>query len=226
MSDNAARSPQEASASRERILAQDPLRDFFVWWDGIGETEVEAYRAVLTEAADERPLQRHFSEVPRLLVQHLHGGHGRWVIPQKRLGAEFVPDFVIGERYSGGLDWILVELQSPKEKLFLSKGRMTEHLDEGIRQILEWRRWLNANRDYARRSRDDDGLGLTGIDGQSEGLLLIGREVDLSEEDRRRRKQLAYDHRIKIRTYDWVIREARSRIEDLRRSAASRAHPE
>ncbi len=223
MGDEAPWLPQLPRASRERILAKDPLGRFLVWWDEIVETEVEAYKSILEQAADERPLQRHLADVPRLLVQHLHGGHGRWVIPQKRLGAEFIPDFVMGERYSGGLDWTLVELQSPKAKLFLSKGRMTEQLDEGIRQILEWRRWLDANRDYARRSRDENGLGLTGIDGQSEGLLLIGREADLSEKDRTRRKQLAYDHRISIHTYDWVTREATSRITELRCSAVTRA---
>jgi hypothetical protein len=47
-------------------------------------------------------LQRHLATNPLLLVQHLGGGGGRWMLSQKRLGSEYVPDFVIGERSSGG----------------------------------------------------------------------------------------------------------------------------
>jgi hypothetical protein len=35
-------------------------------------------------------MQSYLSAHPELLIQHLGGGHGRWVIPQKRLGAEYL----------------------------------------------------------------------------------------------------------------------------------------
>jgi len=78
--------------------------------------------------------------------------HGRFVIQQKRLGGRYVTDFVIGERSSSGYEWQLVELRSPTAGLFVpSSGRQSEQFDEGLRQIQEWRRWLAANPDYARR---------------------------------------------------------------------------
>jgi hypothetical protein len=40
-------------------------------------------------------------------------------------------------------------------------GRMCEQLDEGLRHINEWRRWITANLDTAKRARDQMGLGLT-----------------------------------------------------------------
>lgn len=205
---------EEANAE---FVRNDPLRDFFVLWDEIGLVEIEKYAKVLEQSKDERTLQQHLADNPLLLVQHLSGGAGRWVIPQKRLGSEFVPDFVLCERNSLGDFWTLVELQSPKSRFFTKKRRPSEHLDEGIRQVLEWRRWLAANRDYARRPRVEDGLGLRGIDAESPGLVLIGRQSGLVEQDKIQLRQLGRDHNISFHTYDWLIRRAKSRIAALAR---------
>jgi len=55
-------------------------------------------------------MQAFLEREPSMLLQHLGGGDGRWVIPRKRLGAEHVIDFIIGERDSAG--WQAVELKS------------------------------------------------------------------------------------------------------------------
>jgi hypothetical protein len=63
----------------------DELAHGFVWWDDITAEDIDAYRTVLETARDERPLQKYLALHPILLIQHLGGGHGRWVIPQKQL---------------------------------------------------------------------------------------------------------------------------------------------
>lgn len=206
--------------SRSVAVVSDDLADALVWWDDITRHDVEQYAAVLGAASREQEMQRHLALVPRLLVQHLGGGHGRWVIPQKRLGSEYVTDFVIGERSSSGYEWQFVELQSPLARLFVaSTGRQSAQLDEGLRQISEWRGWLADNRDYARRPRSRNGLGLADVSADDPGLLLIGRETDLTDNDRERRRQLDTTYNIRIHTYDWLIRPAQSRLADLERKA-------
>jgi Domain of unknown function (DUF4263) len=206
--------------SRSAAVVNDDLADAFVWWDDITAEDVEAYREVLSTADDERPLQKHLALNPILLVQHMGGGHGRWVISQKRLGAEYIPDFVIAERSSSGFEWQFVELQSPRARLFVpSSGRQSEQLDEGLRQIAEWRRWLADNRDYARRPRACNGLGLVDASDRDPGLLIIGREAGLTELDRQRRRQLGDQLGVRIRTYDWLVREAEARLAALHRGA-------
>ena len=183
------------------------LASAFVWWDDIQASDLVVYRQVLDAADDEKPLQRHLASKPLLLVQSLRGGQGRWVLSQKRLGSEYVTDFVIGEKSSGGFEWQFVELQSPRARLFVpSSDRLSPQFDEGIRQIQEWRRWLDDNRDYARRSRSRNGLGLRDASGRDPGLLLIGREADLDDNDRQRRRQFDQDLNIRIHTYDWLGR--------------------
>jgi hypothetical protein len=183
-------SPSVRRISRSLALVDDELADAFVWWDEITTEDVAAYRAVLSTADNERPLQKHLALHPILLVQHLGGGHGRWVLSQKRLGSEYVTDFIVGERSSTGFEWQFVELQSPRARLFVRSGRQSEQFDEGWRQIEEWRRWLEDNRDYARRPCSRNGLGLVDVSAGSPGLLLIGREADLTQQDRDRRRQL------------------------------------
>ena len=204
--------------SRADALCDEPLADAFVWWDDIEQSDIDKYVIALNAASDERPLQRHLANNPLLLVQHLHGGHGRWVLSQKRLGSEYVTDFVIGAGSSSGVEWQFVELQSPLARLFVpSSGRHSEQLDEGIKQILEWRRWLDENRDYARRSRARQGLGLTDVSGRDPGLLLVGREAALNDNDRQRRRQLDQELNIRVHTYDWLVREPAARVRALQR---------
>jgi hypothetical protein len=132
--------------------------------------------------------------------------------------AEYVPDFVIGERSSSGFEWQFVELQSPHARLFVkSSGRQSKQFDEGLRQINDWRRWLDNNRDYARRPRARHGLGLDNASGSDPGLLIIGREADLSEADIERRRQLDQQKNIRIHTYDWLVRQAKARLAALER---------
>ena len=203
-------------ASRSYAREHDELARFAVVWLDITQEHIDAYSEVLEAAETERPLQVHIARYPLLLAQHLGGGHGRWVIPQKRLGAEYVPDFVIAQKHSDGYDWQFVELQSPRARLFVpSTGRSSQQFDEGIRQILEWRRWLESNLDYARRPKSQYGLGLTEVSPRGRGLLIIGRERDLDETDRQRRRQLSEVNSIAIHTYDWLAREATARVREL-----------
>jgi hypothetical protein len=192
------------------------LANFFVWWDEITLADIMAYQEVLESATNERPLQRYLASNPIMLVQHLRGGHGRWVIPQKRLGSEYVPDFLIAQRSSAGFEWQFVELQSPRANLFVpSTGRNSAQLDEGLRQIEEWRRWLEDNRNYARKPKAHNGLGLRNISSTNPGLLLIGREATLDDVSRERRRQLGGRFNIRIHTYDWLSREAEARAHGL-----------
>jgi hypothetical protein len=180
--------------------------------DATGQIVAE-YEAVLAEATDEKPLQAYLSAHPQLLISE-YGFQCRWVIPQASLARMFFPDFLVCRLDSTGLVWVLVELQSPRAELFMAtRERPAEQLREGIYQILRWRRWLHNNLDMARRPVGEDGLGLIGITDQTRGLVIIGRENDRTEQNRQQLRQLAWDNHIDIRSYDWLAREARHRIE-------------
>ena len=197
-------------------LPQEPI----VPWDSLTLADLRRLEQAVANASGEADLQRFLQENPSFLIQHLGGGHGRWVIPQQRLGCQFVTDFVVGERHSFGMEWHPVELESPTAKLFTKAGDLSATLNHAIRQILDWRRWLSDNLDYARKPRDQNGLGLIDIHSSSPALILIGRASSLNIQLNRLRQDLIYQLGIQIRTYDFLIEITRGRLRSSRTSEA------
>jgi hypothetical protein len=158
-------------------------------------------------------MQRFLETHPQLLIQLLTTGRGAFVLPKVRLGSEYEADFLIAYEASGGLVWCAVELESPRAKVFTKKGDPSAILYHALRQISDWREWFSRNRDYAERPRKLRGLGLTDIDPELPGLIIIGRGSDIDKEETLRRRRLTRDNRVQIETYDWLLAQARKRTE-------------
>jgi hypothetical protein len=91
------------------------------------------------ERLNEAPTRILFLEKePALLVQLLHAAP-RFVLPRHRLGAEFVPAFIIGADSSDAYNWLVVELESPRLSFFTKAGNPRAQLAHAIRQIQDWR---------------------------------------------------------------------------------------
>ncbi|MGH2572191.1 MAG: Shedu anti-phage system protein SduA domain-containing protein [Actinomycetota bacterium] len=204
-----------AAEAAQEELDTDPLKEFFVWWDEISAQDVARLEARLSSAEREADMQRFLEAHPLMLIQHLGGGHGRWVLPSKALGSEFRTDFVVGERDSHGLRWVLVELESPNVPAFNKRGDASKYLNHALSQILHWRSWLERNQNYAARPRTDEGLGLTDIDTSPPGLILIGRRSSRTRHAAGLRRQLEKNHDVRIHSYDWLIEQAGGRVKSL-----------
>jgi hypothetical protein len=188
------------------------LREFYVPWHEIREHELVKLSECLGAAHNEAAMQVFLETYPRFLLQHLTPSRGYWVIPSKRLGAEHVTDFLIGEPDTHGLTWQAVELERPQAIVFTRGGDPSAALTHALRQISDWRSWLSHNRDYAARSPDNAGLGLTDIDPELNGLVIIGRQSQSDRLNEQRRRRLARDTRTGIHTYDWLVRQGRERL--------------
>ncbi|MCJ7484688.1 MAG: DUF4263 domain-containing protein [Candidatus Aminicenantes bacterium] len=181
------------------------------------KSDVDSFELALKSANNEHDIHSYLQNNPILLIQHLGGGHGRWVIPKLRLGAEHVTDFIIGHRHSYGFEWQALELESPKARMFTKSGDPTMQLTHAIRQIQDWRAWLQRNQDYAARTRSEHGLGLTDIVAAIPGLILIGRRIDIDPTSNDRRRQMANDLNIQIHSYDFLLSSAGDRMKALGR---------
>ncbi len=178
----------------------DPLGEFRV---GPGPPPLELrarLRAYLNAAISEAPLQRFLEQNPLVLVRYVAGGHTRWVIPGLRLGSRFAPDLVIGEQHASRSRWTLVELESPSVRLFTRSGDATRALLHATSRIRGWRGWLHDHSRYAREH-----LNLAHVGGDAQGVILIGRRARLAPEDVQRQRQLETEHKVAIRTYDWLV---------------------
>jgi len=91
--------PYHIPTKAERIK-ENPLNEWEVDFGAgsVSKATVAKLRKVIDTAEGERPIQKFLTENPEILAQFVGGGHGRWVIPQKKFGSEFVADFLIGEK--------------------------------------------------------------------------------------------------------------------------------
>lgn len=198
-------------------VKKSPLGEFFVWWDAITQEDVDDFNKAIDSATNEQDIQAFLEKNPLFLIQHFGGGGGRWVIPKKRLGAEYITDFVVGDKYSFGFEWQALELESPKARMFNKNGDPSRYLNHAIRQIQDWRAWLKRNIDYASRPEDQKGLGLTEINGNVQGLIIIGRRTYVNPSTNERRRQMCEDLNIQIHTYDYMVDVAQGSVDALKR---------
>lgn len=184
---------------------EDPLKDYSFNWMDVRKTDAAKLRKCVDIATREEDVQAFLQERPIPLVQHLGGGHGRYVMSKVRLGSQHIPDFILAERDSDGLTWHLVELESPHARMFTKAGDPSSVLTHAIRQINDWREWIGTNRDYASRPRSASGLGLEEITTNAKGLILIGRRADNDDANIPLRRRLAHDNRIELHSFDYLI---------------------
>lgn len=200
-------------SARTAKMPDDALfPDLFVPWDEITPDEMAAFESALDGARDEHDMQRFLEDHRRMLIQHLVGGRGAWVIPKKRLGSEHETDFVIAQKASDGFVWYAVELERPQAKTFNKNGDPSAALTHALRQISDWRIWLSRNLDYAARSRERSGLGLIDIYPDLEGLIIMGRDAEVDQRTTALRREWVRAHRVKIETYDSLLYDARERL--------------
>ena len=201
----AANSAAQRSASPEWSAAKHEELAEFATEAVISEDDIAELEAVITEARDERPIQKFLEENAHVLTSLLIGNE-RYCLPQKRLGAEYVPDFIIGDVDSLGIRWVLVELETPQSGIYLTKGlELDAKARKGINQIKLWRDWIASNVAYAHRRRSEDGLGLFDIREQAEAIVLVGRRERMPKKKDAERRAYRQSDNIHIHIYDWLV---------------------
>jgi hypothetical protein len=117
-----------------------------------------------------------------------------------------ISDFVVREIDN---DYVLVEIEAPTKLLFRKDGRPRSALQAPIDQTRDWLLHLADH-----RLEMVEKYGLTGISVTPRTLVVIGRSKDLTERDRARMRAIEQtNQKLRIRTYDDILAEARVIIE-------------
>ena len=194
----------------QKERAAKELKVSSVIWDKVTHQDSVCLQELLAANPREEELHQYLDDRPQFLVQVLTGGHGRYQLSKKRLGSEFVPDFLVAEMSSIGIEWHAVEIESPCCTVFRKDGNPTTHVHHAVSQIQDWRQWIRDNIDYARRPKSQSGLGLVGIDARVPGLVVIGRRQEYPSRYNEFRREMIDRNRIVIHSYDWLVDTARS----------------
>ena len=199
-----------ARAGYHKDRASRELEESSVVWDRLTPQHGSSLQELLDKNPQEAEMHSFLEAHPEYLVQVMGGGHGRYQLSKKRLGAEFVPDFLVAEMSSIGIEWHAVEIESPRSAALRKDGLPAAGLNQAIGQIRDWRQWLMDNIDYARRPKERNGIGLVGIDSRVPGLIIIGRRPEYPSRYNEFRRQMIDRERIVIHSYDWLVDVARS----------------
>ena len=191
------------TVSREKLAALEP----YAVTEEASDEDIEELRRILDEADNEKPIQELLERRPQLLTS-LVRGPSRYCRPQVRLGGRYVADFLLADIDSNGIRWILVELETPHS--CVAQARRNDFdlsARTGVRQINEWRQWIEDNPDTAHRSRQENGIGLPDIRPQAEGIVLVGRREKLRPAAKILRRRLHEAERIRMQTYDRLVEQ-------------------
>ena len=155
--------------------------------------------------------------------------HPRGVFSEFRLGQDFRSDYVAVSSCSGWYDVNFIELESPKERLFLKDGTPSKPLRIAQRQISDWKDWYRKNENTLRTALIDlfskanmhatgaisevadaaDELGNPNCALTCRFWIVVGRRDSLSKLDDQRRGIELNENEISICTYDRILEAAR-----------------
>lgn len=195
----------ERSTVRAWSLVKEMELQRFKVIEPLTSDDLEQFRNVVDLAKEEKPIQIFLESRPQILAALL-GGRSRFVVPHPKLGGKRIPDFLIADVDSRGVNWTLVELETPLSCVTLEDHSILEqHARKGVSQVEEWRQWLLKNLALARQSHREGGLGLVDIRPRSQGLVIVGRRAHLRDNTSDVRFPISEDQRIDVHTYDYLL---------------------
>lgn len=146
----------------------------------------EAYQQFLTEHAG-------------FFFSNRMAGGDQLVSAKVRLGSDFTTDFIVAaSERSLGINYTLIEIESPHTAPYTRAGAPSARLSNAVQQVSNWRRWIERNREEAKRlfpskqfiRQDDPNFSY---------MVVIGRRGDDHEE---KRNDYARQFGIQIRSFD------------------------
>lgn len=129
-------------------------------------------------------------------------------IPKKKLGEDFVTDFVLVATTMQGPSYILVELERVSHPLLTKDLTLSSPVNHAIRQTRAWDVWLEKNKAYIQNK-------LPGFETPTY-FVVIGRGHQLTEEERTYLRSYNRDWKsTSLLTYDDILARFRSTIANL-----------
>lgn len=109
-------------------------------------------KIALDNADNERQIGEYLKQNLSLL-RVLNEHSWNCVIPKAefKIGVQYRADFIILSACSGYWNCVLIEMQSPKDCIFLKNGEVSKGLQEAQRQVQDWNMWIKDYEDAFRQ---------------------------------------------------------------------------
>lgn len=117
--------------------------------------EADALKEELDKSKKENDIQHYIKDnkkwfIPASLFEDYDFGHHEaYIVPEQKLGREYIVDYMLLGRNSIGHQIILVEFENVNVDYRLQTSNMeSEEVRKGLTQLRDWKRWMDDNRHY------------------------------------------------------------------------------
>lgn len=158
--------------------------------------KLEEYKAKVDKCAEEPVFQDFFEKNAHFLEPRFKTAY-----PKYRLADELIPDFLLVLHDSS---YLFVEIEKPGTRLFDKSGKPTAPFSHALQQIRDQLKWVADNQEFLRR-RECPNLTMD----KFRGLLVVGRSIDLSQDELERLENINSEVRGKyeVKTFDGILSE-------------------
>ena len=132
--------------------------------------------------------------------------YGSCMMSEVRLGREYRIDLVIQYKLDDK-QMLLVELERANLPIFTKSGRFRSHVTHAVQQVEDWLQWWREHPNEIPKALDSS------IPPQ--GLVVIGRNIDLDEKDKKRLANINSNRLVKVITYDDLLNRIEALIQSL-----------
>lgn len=151
----------------------------------------------------EEVLQKFLKEYPFVLHQSAE------IIPKKKLGEDFVTDFVLVATTTQGPTYTLVELERAGHTILTKDSTLTSPVGHAIKQTRDWDIWLEKNKAYVQNK-------LPGFE-TPKYMVVMGRSDDFTENQKAYMRSYNREWKnLELLTYDDVLARFQATILRLR----------
>jgi hypothetical protein len=173
------------------------------------EATLTAISMVLSEIlfdsrTDEKRVHRFLRAYPVVV-----DAHGSALFSEVRLGDDYRIDLAVQYKLDEKR-LLLIELESPNLPIFTKKGRVRAPVTHALQQVEDWIRWLREHPHQAPSQLD------TSV--PVEGLVVIGRNRNLTPDERSRLLHLNGTRKVKLITYDELLDRIEMLIQNVERA--------
>jgi hypothetical protein len=117
-----------------------------------------------------------------------------------RLGAQHTTDFAFCRFDTPGFLWNFIEIEKPKDRLFIKNGNPSARLTHAVGQCLNWVSWFEENRDHvAKYFPHADQVSRFGL-AEPHLTLIMGRREQVNVYNRPMMRR--FGGKVEIRTFD------------------------
>jgi len=156
--------------------------------------------------------------VASVLCNYDFGHHGAFLFPEFPLSTNFVADYLVIGKNSGGHEFVFVEVESVYGSITTKDGAFGECIRKGVKQVEDWQFWLeknfrNLNAQFDKYRNKDEALPSEFLEfdhTRIHHVVIAGRREHYNEETYRKRRKLFMDSDIRLLHYDNLIDCAKS----------------